>query len=197
MIPPPAFALVEPGIYRSSIFSAEHFDFLGRLHLKTLLYVSPDFLLKSLVRFAQERGIRLVNLIGHETWSEPDVTLKSESVKRALEILLNSDHHPVLVMCTTGLHHTGAICAALRQVQGWAFTSILEEFRRFASADLRVHATVEHAIERFDVDLVTLPKQIPWWLASHLEHLDEETDKARAGTASFSASCGPLRTEPL
>jgi tyrosine-protein phosphatase SIW14 len=95
--PPPSFARVEQGVYRSGVFGAEHFEFVARLHLKTLLHVSPDYLLRSLVRFSQDNSIRLVNLGAHESWTDVNSPLKSEFVKEALEVVLNPENHPILV----------------------------------------------------------------------------------------------------
>jgi len=93
----------------------------------------------------------------------------------------------------------------MRQLQGWAFTSIIEEFRRFASVDVRVQPSVEHFIERFDVDLVTLPRDLPSWMVIQQNMLQVEEKEARSSAGNNSSSgtlnpllisaCGPLRSD--
>ena len=60
--PPELFACVESGLYRSNAFQADNFSFIKTLHLKTIVYVSPDMPLKDVYNFIQYEGIQLVRI---------------------------------------------------------------------------------------------------------------------------------------
>ncbi|ORY35197.1 hypothetical protein BCR33DRAFT_664638, partial [Rhizoclosmatium globosum] len=66
--------------------------------------------------------------------------------------------------CTSGIHETGAFVGCLRKYLGWNFNSIVVEYRCFAGSKSRY--LIGQFIELFDVDLVTLPRDVsvlPFW----------------------------------
>lgn len=48
-------------------------------------------------------------------------------MKEGLELVLNVENHPVLVLCTAGIHETGTFMGCLRKLQNWNFNSIIVE----------------------------------------------------------------------
>ena len=82
--------------------------------------------------------------MGLKAWRQ-DGTWKpvtEELIKEALEILLDINYHPVLVLCayvrntsnkplksnySSGIHQTGTLVGCLRRLQDWSLTSILVE----------------------------------------------------------------------
>ncbi|KAL1525714.1 hypothetical protein AB1Y20_020558 [Prymnesium parvum] len=70
-------------------------------------------------------------------------------------------HHPVLIMSSSGSHQVGTVIGCLRRLQQWSLTAILSEYRAFAAPTPRLWC--EHFIEQFDVDLISLPPQVPLW----------------------------------
>ena len=179
---PKAFAIVEPQVYRSSAFSREHFPFIRQLKLKTILFLSTEEAPKSLIDFcAEEEKVTLSCLASKQLsrhgqpgdWSP----LKGELVKTALETVLDSAKLPLIIICLSGVHQTGALVGCLRKLQGWSFTSIIEEHRRFTEAISR--SPVEYFIEMFDTDVVTLPKDLPDWFNEDLELLRSEEEEER------------------
>jgi hypothetical protein len=89
--PPNLFGIVETGIFRSNAPLEENLAFLDNLNLRTVLFLSPEVLLRTVVEFFQEKGIRLHNL-GLEAWRpDPNWTcLCDEFHKDALEMLVRS-----------------------------------------------------------------------------------------------------------
>lgn len=165
---PPLFGIVQPGIYRSNAPVDENLPFLARLNLKTVLYLSPEVLLKSVVDFLAG-GQNKVKLIEHglESWRpDPSWTpICDEFIKTALELILDVKNHPVLICCTSGILQTAPVVGCLRRLQNWSLTSILDEYRTYAGSKARlVH---QQYIESFDVDLVTFPAQLPPWIVDY------------------------------
>jgi protein tyrosine/serine phosphatase len=100
-----------------------------------------------------------------------------ELIKEGLEVLLNADMHPCLVMCTTGFQETGALVGCLRKLQDWNYNSIVVEYRAFAGNKSRY--PIEQFIELFDTDLVVLPKNLPSWYQTHLVYLEKERNSEK------------------
>lgn len=153
-VPPINFGIVEKGVYRSGQPCVLNFPFLERLDIKTMILLKnlPD--MHNLKVFAKEQDIQLIHL---ESESKRKVwnPLSEQDVIAALDIILNSKNHPVLVFSQFGSHRTGAVIGCLRKIQGWNLTSILEEYRRYAGSKVRV--LNEQFIELFDTDLIKLP----------------------------------------
>lgn len=162
--PPETFAQVEPGVFRTKQIYPHNFEFLKRLKLRTLVKLTSDTPFKAVVSFCDENGIQLVHL-GAKKW-KADVAITEELVKEALEITLDRTRHPVMLMCSSGLHQTATVVACLRRLQHWNMTSILVEMSLGLTNS---KFSNEQFIELFDTDLVTLPKQLPDWF------VDQET----------------------
>jgi len=160
LIPPPLYGLVEDGVHRSGHPVVLHLSFLERLRLKTVLYLSPDAPEAWFKEFC-EGSIDLVHLRTDESRVSAWAPVSEGTVLDALFVVLDQARHPVLVIDQLGMHRTGLIIGCLRKVQGWALTSIIDEYRRFAGRKSRLQN--EQFIELFDVDLVRLPAQLPAW----------------------------------
>jgi tyrosine-protein phosphatase OCA1 len=57
---------------------------------------------------------------------------------QALTYLLQPQTFPTLVCCNMGRHRSGTVVGCYRKLQRWALSSILEEYRRYAGAKVRV-----------------------------------------------------------
>lgn len=164
LVPPDAFGLIEPGIYRTNIFDRQNFGFIAQLNLKAVVFLSMELASRSLRTFLKQNNIRLIRL-GFTCW-KADKTWKPVNeavIKEGLEWIMNSEKHPLLIMCTSGAHETGSLVGCLRKLQGWSLSCILDEYNAFAGA--RARASDEQFIEIFDVDLVTLPRHLPSWFS--------------------------------
>ncbi|CAN0408008.1 unnamed protein product [Ectocarpus sp. 12 AP-2014] len=50
----------------------------------------------------------------------------------------DASNHPMLVHCNKGKHRTGCFIGCFRRTQGWAVSSIFEEYSHFASPKARL-----------------------------------------------------------
>lgn len=174
--PPGLFGLVEPLVYRSSTITPENFSFIQHLSLRTIVHVSPEVIQRALSDFFEENGIELIPL-GLKTWrpTGPLGQISEELVKDALELVLDRKRHPVLIMCTSGVHQTGTVVACLRRMQQLSFTSTLDEFRNFAFRT-KTRYVNENFIEFFDPDLINLPAELPQWFIAQRASLEADAE---------------------
>ncbi|KAJ9461904.1 putative tyrosine-protein phosphatase [Diplonema papillatum] len=163
-VPPPKFAAVEDGIYRSGMPRAANIAHLETLRLKTVLLLSSEPFELPVSDFFKSKGIR-VEPIGKDSW-QPTTTwpgVSEDMIKRALQRLFDERSYPMLVCCATGIHMTGVLISCLRRAQRWAVSIILEEYRAFAEPH---HRTSDmHFIEQFDIDIVNIESRPPWYEA--------------------------------
>ncbi|CAG8582189.1 322_t:CDS:2 [Paraglomus occultum] len=176
LTPPQHFGTVEKGVYRSDMLRPSHFTFTKSLRLKTVLVLSPEVTTRAVTNFLEENNIRLVHL-GLKVW-KPNIgwrPVSEELIKDGLELVLDVANHPILVMCTSGIHETGIFVGCLRKLQDWNFCSIVVEYRSYAGNKARY--VNEQFIELFDMDLITFPKNLPYWFIEQRRLLEEEQEE--------------------
>lgn len=81
--------------------------------------------------------------------TEPFVNIPDDTIREALEVILDVKNHPVLIHCNKGKHRTGCVVGCLRKLQKWCLSSIFDEYRRFAAAKARV--SDQRFIQLFDI----------------------------------------------
>ncbi|KAI7863130.1 protein-tyrosine phosphatase [Spinellus fusiger] len=179
LTPPEQFGIVEPGIYRSDMLQPSHFSFIKPFNFKTMVMLSPEMPNRVTSNYLEEGDTKLVHL-GMATWkpTQPSTwrPVSEELIKEGLELILNVETHPVLIMCTSGVHETGTLVGCLRKLEGWNFSSIVTEYRAYGGS--RARYVNEQFIELFDLDLITLPPNIPTWLIEQRKMLKEELAEA-------------------
>eukprot|EP00761_Pharyngomonas_kirbyi_P010119 gb/GECH01010137.1/.p1 GENE.gb/GECH01010137.1/~~gb/GECH01010137.1/.p1 ORF type:complete len:197 (+),score=26.39 gb/GECH01010137.1/:1-591(+) len=158
--PPLAFGTVESGVYRSGMPAPSNFSFMDTLQLRTVLLLSQEIPTKAVKTYFSDNHIKTIYL-GLNSSGRSGKHLTESLVKDALEIILNSNYHPILIVCSCGLFTTGTVIGCLRRLQNWCLASILDEYRMY-TASLSRYAN-EQFIEHFDVDIVTLPSNLPYW----------------------------------
>lgn len=165
LIPPQNFGMVENDLFRAGQPNNLNFPFLEKLHLRTIINLSPDELPQSLLTWIEDQQVDLVHL-GEDIGGQrnPWKPVSEETVLEGLRLLLEPARYPLLIMCNLGRHRTGTMIGCLRKLQGWNLTSILEEYRRHAGPKHRLMN--EQFIELFDTDLVSVPSQSPGWMVS-------------------------------
>jgi len=170
--PPLRFGIVEPGVYRSNALAPPNFAFIESLSLRTVVYLSPDLPSAAVQALYTRAGVD-VHSVGLAVWSPKKSwqPVSDELVKEALEIVLDARRHPVLVVCSSGAHQTGAVVGCLRRLQQWNLVAILAEYRRFAGDKRRFRN--EQFVELFDVDLLTLPEALPSWFPREEQVFDD------------------------
>ncbi|KAK4054548.1 tyrosine-protein phosphatase required for protection against superoxide stress (By similarity) [Microbotryomycetes sp. JL201] len=153
LIPPPNFGMVEDSLFRSGQPSELNFPFLEKLKLKTIVWLAPEDPGSRFLNFLDDQQITLHHLGVENAVNYDPIT--EEVVLHALDIIINKDNAPLMVMCNLGRHRTGTVVGIFRKLQRWNLASILEEYRRYAGPKVRV--LNEQFIELFDCDLVSIP----------------------------------------
>jgi len=104
-----------------------------------------------------------------------------------------------MVMCASGIHQTGTLVGCLRRLQHWNLTSILVEYRSYACHRSTRYGD-EQFIELFDVDLVTLPADLPQWFIEQKKIDEEDEDdkrKEESPSTNFLRRSGSLAKTPI
>ena len=200
--PPDVFGIVLPGVYRSNTFGKESFSFVKSLGLKTVVsFDAEEYASKrdaeELSRFCERRNVEQipVNSMQGRKSAAFALSMAEEIVKRVLEILLSERHHPVLVMCGTGVHDTGIIFGCLRRYLRWSFTAAIDENRGFAAcAGTKTRHMNEVFVESFDNDLITLPHDLPPWVGG-IGAAGRSTVGTAASTSSMPGIVGDKHVE--
>jgi tyrosine-protein phosphatase SIW14 len=160
--PPENFALVCSGVYRSAFPLKKNFPFLKKLRLKSVLTLILEDYPEQNELFLIENGIKFYQF-GVPGNKEPFVDIPEQTICRAVEILMDSRTHPVLIHCNKGKHRTGCLVGCLRKMQSWSYTSIFAEYRFFSGTKSR--STDQQFIQLFDTRRVRLScwQTLPLW----------------------------------
>ncbi|KAK1659610.1 tyrosine phosphatase [Colletotrichum godetiae] len=132
---PVNFGVVVPGVYRSSYPKPEDFGFIRNLGLKSIVtLVQKDDVDEPYTAFMSSNGIRhhVFNMKGTKKEAIPIRTMKS-----ILRLVLDRQHHPLLIHCNHGKHRTGCVVGVVRKVTGWELNTIVDEYRAYAEPKIR------------------------------------------------------------
>lgn len=131
LYPPENFAIVVPGIFRSSFPRKKNFAFLKSLGLKSVLTLIQDEYPQENLDFLEQEGIQLFQfpIPGNK---EPFVHIPDDKIVAAMAVVLDSRNHPMLIHCNKGKHRTGCLVGVLRRLQTWSLTAIFDEYRRYS-----------------------------------------------------------------
>lgn len=166
IVPPLNFCPVEKQLYRSGQPSMINQSFLQDLNLKNILWLASEEPQEDFLDYCSGNNINIefVGMMNDYNYSNPWDSLSEATIKKALELICNSENYPLLVCCGMGRHRTGAVIGCLRRLQGWNLASVSEEYRRFTgSRGGRI--LVELLIESFDIKSVEIvPEKLPDWL---------------------------------
>ncbi|KAK8524308.1 hypothetical protein V6N13_015335 [Hibiscus sabdariffa] len=154
-VPPLNFAMVDNGVFRSGFPDSANFSFLKSLGLRSIINLCPETYPEVNNEFLKANGIMLFQF-GIDGCKEPFVNIPEETIREALNVVLDVKNHPVLIHCKRGKHRTGCVVGCLRKLHRWCLSSIFDEYQRFAAAKARV--SDQRFIERFDISSM---KHIP------------------------------------
>ena len=141
--------MVWKGVYRSGYPTKKHFSFLGRLGLRSVLFLCPEEYPESHLAFYAQQGIQLLQfgVVGNK---QPFDHIPESVLRAALHAVLDPVNQPLLIHCNQGKHRTGCLVGCLRKTQRWSLVTIFEEYRRFAGIKARIDD--QHFIERFSFE---------------------------------------------
>ncbi|KAH7569405.1 hypothetical protein ACOSP7_012804 [Xanthoceras sorbifolium] len=147
-VPPLNFAMVDNGVFRSGFPESANLSFLQSLGLRSVLYLCPEPYPDPINEFLKANEIRLFQF-PIDGCKEPFVNIPEETIREALQVVLDARNHPILIHCKRGKHRTGCLVGCLRKLQKWCLSSIFDEYQRFAGAKARV--SDQRFMELFDV----------------------------------------------
>ncbi|GMM28770.1 putative tyrosine protein phosphatase [Martiniozyma asiatica (nom. inval.)] len=159
LVPPLNFSPVLPKLYRSGQPTPPTHEFLNKLKLKCVVWLSLEDPSDSFLSYIANNNIQLFtpSSFNSDFWDG----VSDQTISESLEILTDSRNYPALVCCGGGRHRTGTVIGCLRKLLGWNFASVSEEYRRFAGG----RVSVELIIEGFDISNVKINKEhVPDWL---------------------------------
>jgi hypothetical protein len=167
--------------------SSSHISFLKSVGIKTVINMSASNLRQA--TSLETTGIQVYqpavkssasssSSSSHQSIMANRTTthISDEIIKESLQLLLDPSHQPlVLTVATTGSStlEVATLVGCLRRMQHWALSAILYEFRLFTPTS-SIYDVNRQFIEKFDITLVTLPKEIPEWLQHEQELWMEE-----------------------
>ncbi|PVU85739.1 hypothetical protein BB559_005602 [Furculomyces boomerangus] len=163
-IPPENFAMVAPNIYRGGMPKKKNQPFLEKLGLKSILTLILEEYPVQNQSYLKKNNIKLFQF-GVAGNKEPFVDIPEDVMVKAVLTLLDTRNHPILIHCNKGKHRTGCLVGCMRKIQGWSYTSIFDEYRRFSAPKSR--SMDQQFIELFDPKPVVNSlniKYIPSWL---------------------------------
>lgn len=133
-VPPLLFAVVADGVYRGCYPKPQSLPFLQRLGLRTVLSITPEPLPGDQLAVLGP-DLQYVHIAGEEEQAKSkkkkDVPVTMETVRSALDVLLEPANRPVFVHCLNGKQATSLVVACFRVVNGWSLRSVLSELSRY------------------------------------------------------------------
>ncbi len=167
LIPPSLFAFVHPGLYRSGFPRPVNFNFLRSLKLRSVVYLGLEDYPTEQLEFLNREGIEL-HKFPVKGNCEPFISTDSEQITRALEVILDTRNHPLLIHCNKGKHRTGCLVGLIRRLERISLTSIFSEYQIFLgnSSNSMNNRILDHLfIEMFDLSKIKIQsKWKPKWL---------------------------------
>lgn len=122
------FHMVEPYLYRGGQPVKEGFMALKDLGVKTVLCLRWGKKVIAAEKASVESFGMVFISMPLNYWNLP----KPETIDNFLELIDNSEHHPVYVHCLHGSDRTGILIAIFRMFrQGWSFNQSYDEMRKY------------------------------------------------------------------
>ena len=117
VVVPPNFAMVEPGVYRSSFPRTKNIGFLKRLGLKSVVCLVPEEYPSGMMAFYNEAG---VNLLSHglEGNKWPFKEIGQDELRDTMKDIMCEANRPLIIHCNKGKHRTGSIVGCIRKIRG-------------------------------------------------------------------------------
>lgn len=174
VIPPRKFGVVMPSVYRSAFPSPDSFGHLRLLGLRTVLNLSQEALARPVAAHFVDSGVLLAD-VGLQVWTHTKCEpISLELIKEAMRFVLSRNHHPLLIVSSSGTQQVGALVGCLRRLQQWVLSSAIEEYRTYAAPSPRPF--VEQFIELWDCDLLsTLPASVPPRFGASMQSSEHES----------------------
>ncbi|CAO3673208.1 unnamed protein product [Umbelopsis ramanniana] len=162
LIPPFRFAAVEDNVFRGGFPKLRNVQFIKRLHLKTLLSLSPDPLPEEIQQFCNEQDINMIHL-KVDKMKEDNIPLTYSRTIAAIQTIIDPTNLPIYIHCLDGSDVIGLVVACLRKLEMWNTTSAMGEYLRYLRSNV-ISPEVFEFVEKFHNLDVTIPTSLPHWL---------------------------------
>ncbi|KAJ1540280.1 hypothetical protein HK096_011056, partial [Nowakowskiella sp. JEL0078] len=160
LYPPFRFGTVEDDLYRGAYPKPRNHRFLTRLHLQTILSLTPDPPIPSLQAFCSRENISLLHIRVDK--AKESVPLSFQRMAQILQILIDTTCQPLYLHCLDGVIVTGVAIMCLRKLQAWNIPAAMTEYMRFVREGVLGSEETEF-VEKFQAD-IEIPVKIPKWL---------------------------------
>ena len=154
----------------------KHFAFLRKLRLRSILVLVMEPLPQANMGFLADEGIQLVQ-VGVEGNKEPFKYIPEEEMRAAIRAIVDRKNRPMLIHCNKGKHRTGCVIGCFRKVQGWALSSIFEEYIRFSDPKPRI--VDQRYIELFQIEAGVSEFEMATDFMASIEEDEEGGGRAR------------------
>ena len=201
-LPPLRYELVETDLHRGGYPTLRTFPFLVRLHLRTLVSLTPEPPTADLVLLCSHYDIAL----HHHAVPYPGDSLSTSpaTVATVLSILLSRTALPAYVHCLDGRSVTSGLVAVLRRLQYWRLESCVAEYERMCGVGTgeAVRELLDEWSEPVRLNSQLLPAWL-WvgkWCGQHptMTVLDESAVQSRGeivDTTDAASAGAPLASE--
>ncbi|KAJ3090079.1 hypothetical protein HK102_004728 [Quaeritorhiza haematococci] len=160
LYPPFRYAMVQEDLFRGAYPKERNYRFLRRLHLRSILSLTPNPPNPSLLAFCSSHGIQSIHIRVDKP--KDNVPLTFAKVASILPVLINTDNLPMYVHCMDGTVVTGMVICCLRKLQCWSSASAMIEYAR-ALRDGVIGSEESEFVEKFQAE-IEVPPAIPPWL---------------------------------
>ena len=159
-IPPLRYELAETDLHRGGYPTLRNFPFLARLHLRTLVSLTPEPPTADLTLFCSHYGV----VLHHTAVPYPADSLSTApaTVASALSIVLSRSALPAYVHCLDGRSVTSGVVAVLRRLQHWRLDSCVNEYERMCGAG--TGEAVRELLEKWTEPVRLSSQSLPSWL---------------------------------
>ncbi|KAG6541418.1 hypothetical protein Mapa_017196 [Marchantia paleacea] len=130
LIPPFRYAIVEESFFRGAYPTIKNYRFLRRLHLKTIVSLTPEpHPNRDMREFCEHEGI--TNRHFYVDKFQDVVTLSNAKVLQILQIIIRPENLPLYLHCLDGTHVAGLVVMCFRKLQSWNLSTSAAEFCSF------------------------------------------------------------------
>lgn len=197
LIPPFRYAIVEDSFFRGAYPTIKNFRFLRRLHLKTLVSLTPEaHPNRDMREFCEHEGITVHNVFVDKF--QDGVTVTNAKVIQVLQIIIRPENLPVYVHCLDGTHVTGVVVMCFRKLQSWSLSTSTAEFCQFEK-DGEISREESQFVESFRGE-IEVPPVIPNWLWQGIRTVKHPSFRLRLlpekDGAHALAHAGPKNSSP-
>lgn len=102
--------------------------------MKTIISIIPEKPVSDLCEFCKNENITLHHFKAPKYKESQSTT--AEQVTKIIEMLIDTRNHPIYIHCLDGCNVSANVIMALRKVQHFQFSSIIQEAKRYTGGEM-------------------------------------------------------------